>query len=84
MRPLTEADERAMLGMQARADSAYQVANRRAPPPLLMERPEEYRRRLADGVKAYSPRWSESSAGSGHNSSAARCWPEPRAGLRVD
>ena len=33
MQPLTEQDERAMLGMQARADSAYVAANRRAPPP---------------------------------------------------
>jgi hypothetical protein len=59
MRPLTVADEQEMRGYQARADEAYSGANRRAPPPLPMERPDEYRRRLADGVKAYSPRWSK-------------------------
>jgi hypothetical protein len=59
MSPLTEADERAMSSMQSRADEAYQVAGRRAPPPLGHERPDEYRRRLADGVKSYSDRWRE-------------------------
>ena len=57
MQPLTEADERAMTAMQSRADSAYQSAGRRSPPPHAYERPDEYRRRLADGVKGYSPRW---------------------------
>jgi hypothetical protein len=57
MSPLTEADERSMLSMQSRADEAYQVAGRRAPPPLGHERPDEYRRRLADDVKGYSARW---------------------------
>jgi hypothetical protein len=59
MRPLTESDERAMLAMQSRADEAYQAAGRRAPPPLAHERPDEFRRRLADGVKSYSDRWRE-------------------------
>jgi hypothetical protein len=58
MQPLTEADERSMSSMQARADAAYQAAGRRAPPPLVHERPGEFRRRLADGLKVYSPRWS--------------------------
>jgi hypothetical protein len=58
MQPLTEHDERQMMSFQARADEAYSVAGRRAPPPLAHERPDEYRRRLADGVKGYSPRWS--------------------------
>jgi hypothetical protein len=57
MRPITELDERQMASMQARADSAYQSAGRRAPPPHAYERPDEYRRRLADGVRGYSPRW---------------------------
>ena len=57
MQPLTEADERQMLGMQARADEAYVAAARRAPPPHAYERPDEYRRRLVDGVKGYSPKW---------------------------
>ena len=57
MQPLTEADERAMTAMQSRADSAYQSTGRRSPPPHAYERPDEYRRRLADGVKGYSPRW---------------------------
>ena len=55
--PVTLEDERAMGEMQARADSAYQAAGRRAPPALPLERPGEYHRRLLDGVKGYSPRW---------------------------
>jgi hypothetical protein len=57
MRPLTADDERRMLGMQTRADDAYQAANRRAPPPLPLENPDQYRLRLADGLKVYSPKW---------------------------
>jgi hypothetical protein len=57
--PVTAADEARMLDDQARADSAYQAANRRAPPALPLEQPSAYRRRLADGVKAYSPRWQQ-------------------------
>jgi hypothetical protein len=57
--PITEDDEHRMTEMQSRADEAYAAASRRAPPPLPLERPAEYRRRLADGVKAYSPRFRE-------------------------
>src|ERR1700734_3260652 len=57
MRPITEADERAMTAMQSRADSAYQLAGRRAPPPHPYERPDEFRRRLVAGLQAYSPKW---------------------------
>ena len=57
MQPLTEQDERDMLAIQARADSAYIAADRRAPPPLPYERKEQYRLRLIDGVKALSPKW---------------------------
>jgi hypothetical protein len=57
MQPLTEQDERQMAAVQARADSAYQAAGRRAPPPLPMERPDSYQRRLVAGVQSYSPNW---------------------------
>jgi hypothetical protein len=57
MQPLTEADERRMTDMQTRADSVYMAASRRAPPPHAYERPDEYRRRLIDGLKVYSPTW---------------------------
>jgi hypothetical protein len=57
MRPITADDEHRMLGMQARADDAYRAANRRAPPPLPLENPDQYRLRLADGLKVYSPKW---------------------------
>ena len=51
--PVTIGDERRMGEMQARADSAYQAAGRRAPPALPLERPGEYRRRLAEGLQVY-------------------------------
>jgi hypothetical protein len=38
--PITEADERAMSSMQARADSAYTAAGRRAPPRSHLSAPE--------------------------------------------
>jgi hypothetical protein len=57
MRPLTLDDEKAMASMQARADEAYTAAGRRAPPPLTHERPHEYRLRIADDLKDYSPSW---------------------------
>ena len=55
--PVTIEDERSMGEMQARADSAYVAANRRAPPAMPLERPDEYRRRLAEGLQVYSPSW---------------------------
>jgi hypothetical protein len=63
-RPLTEKDERDMMALQARADDAYQEANRRAPPPLPMERPDDYRMRLIQGVQRYSPNWSRANLAS--------------------
>ena len=57
MRPLTLDDEKAMASMQSRADDAFQAAGRRAPPPLGHERPSEYRLRLTDSLKEYSPSW---------------------------
>jgi hypothetical protein len=56
---ITIEDERRMSAMQSRADSVYSELNRRAPPPLPLERPEEYRRRLASGLQPCSPRWRE-------------------------
>ena len=58
--PVTAEDERAMLGMQSRADASYQAVGLRAPPPLPLERPAEYRRRIVGGLKEYSPRWRDS------------------------
>jgi hypothetical protein len=55
--PITAADEQAMTAMQARADASYAAASRRAPPPLPLERPEAYRRRLLNDLRDYSPRW---------------------------
>lgn len=57
MQPITEADERAMLGMQARADASYTAAGRRADAPRPMEKPADYRRRLVAGLQKLSPRW---------------------------
>ena len=59
MQPLTEQDERQMYADQATFDSAYVGAGRKAPPPLPYERPDQYKRRLADGLKGYSSRWSK-------------------------
>jgi hypothetical protein len=59
MQPLTEQDERQMATLQSRADSAYQAAGRRAPPPLAHERVDAYQRRLVAGVQSYSPRWAK-------------------------
>jgi hypothetical protein len=58
MQPLTEQDERQMATLQSRADSAYQAAGRRAPPPLAHKR-DAYQRRLVAGVQSYSPRWAK-------------------------
>ena len=55
--PVTLDDERRMHDTQVRADSAYSAANRRAPPAMPLERPDEYRRRLAEGLQVYSPSW---------------------------
>ena len=55
--PVTLEDERRMHDTQVRYDSAYSAANRRAPPALPLERPDEYRRRLAEGLQVYSPSW---------------------------
>ncbi len=55
--PITVADERRMADLQARANSIYTQADRHAPAPLPLERPDTYRRRLAKGLQEYSPKW---------------------------
>jgi hypothetical protein len=55
--PLSEDQERRMYADQADFDPAYVSAGRRAPPPMAHERPEPYRRRLAEGLQSYSDRW---------------------------
>ena len=55
--PVTLDDERRMTEMQARANSAYQAAGRRAPPALPLETPLEFRRRLLAGLQPYSSTW---------------------------
>jgi predicted RNase H-like nuclease (RuvC/YqgF family) len=57
MQPLTLEDERQMADTQSRLDVAYQAANRRAPPPLPLERPSQFRQRLLDGLKVYHDDW---------------------------
>jgi hypothetical protein len=52
--PITPEDERRMTDMQARADASYVAAARRAPPPLPLERPEAYRRRLVNDLREYT------------------------------
>jgi hypothetical protein len=59
LQPLTEAQEHQMRDMQARADESYVAAGRRAPEPHAYERPGQYERRLCDGLKVYSERWSK-------------------------
>ena len=63
MQPLSEKDERRMYADQAVFDSAYIAGGRKAPPPLAYERPHEYVRRLADGLKSLSPRWKDADIG---------------------
>ena len=59
-RPLTADDERQMVELQSRADETYRAIGRFAAAPLPMERPGEYRRRLAAGLQEYSPRLAKS------------------------
>lgn len=42
-----------------RADTVYQMLGERAPLSIPGESPISYRRRLADGLRKYSPRWKE-------------------------
>jgi hypothetical protein len=58
MQPLTLQDEHRMVAAQTRADELYRSAGRLpAPQPDPGERPSQYERRLADGLKIYSDRW---------------------------
>jgi hypothetical protein len=60
MAPLTIDDQYRMVAAQSRADALYRGAGRLpAPAPEPHERPAAYERRLADGLRIYSPRWSK-------------------------
>lgn len=56
-RPITRADESAMVDMQVRADSVYQELGRRAPPSMPYEYPDEYRVRLLKELQPHSATW---------------------------
>jgi hypothetical protein len=58
-RPVTDDEWAQLVGYQARADEALVSFGRRAPRPLAGEEPENYRRRVADLLRPYSPRWKE-------------------------
>jgi hypothetical protein len=57
MSPVTIDEEREMSNIQSRLDVAYRAAQRSAPPPLPMEKPDQFHKRLIDGLKVYSPDW---------------------------
>jgi hypothetical protein len=92
MQPLTLDDEREMSNIQSRLDQAYQAANRRAPPPLPMEKPSQFRHRLLDGLKVYHDDWRDKDLSRVNNATAldaiegqlteAACRNGPTFGLR--
>ena len=53
--PLQPDDERKLIELQSRADSVYREGGRLAPSPQPLEHPREYRVRLAEGLKEFSP-----------------------------
>jgi hypothetical protein len=57
MSPVTIEEEREMSNIQSRLDVAYRAAQRSAPPPLPMEKPDQFHKRLLDGLKCYSDTW---------------------------
>ena len=57
MSPVTIDEEREMSNIQSRLDVAYRAAQRSAPPPLPMEKPDQFHKRLLDGLKCYSDTW---------------------------
>jgi hypothetical protein len=60
MTPLSIDDEHRMVAAHSRADALYRGAGRLpAPSPEPGERPAGYERRLVDGLRIYSPRWSK-------------------------
>jgi hypothetical protein len=59
IQPLSLEEEHRMMAMQARADEVYRGAGRYAPAPEAHERASAYERRLTDGLKVYSERWSK-------------------------
>jgi predicted RNase H-like nuclease (RuvC/YqgF family) len=70
MQPLTLEDESEMSNIQSRLDHAYQAANRRAPPPLPMEKPSQFRHRLLDGLKVYHDDWRDKDLSRVNNATA--------------
>ncbi len=58
-RPHVEGDDRRNTQAQARYDSAYVAAGRRAPPPLPLESPHTYERRLANDLRQYAPKFAD-------------------------
>ena len=58
-RPVTDEEWAQLVGFQARADEALISFGRRAPRPLSGEEPEAYRRRVAEMLRPYSPRWKD-------------------------
>jgi hypothetical protein len=57
MQPLTLDQENEMRNTQARMDEYYRAANRSAPPPLPYEKPQQFHKRLLDGLKVYHDEW---------------------------
>ena len=53
--PIMPDDERKLVEYQSRADSVLREAGRFAQAPLPLERPAQYRRRLAESLKEFSP-----------------------------
>jgi hypothetical protein len=82
-RPVTPADEKAMIEMQARADAVYEELGRRAPPPLPGEQPIEFRRRLLEPLKKYSE-WSNTPLDSLSPDVLDRVEPDIFAAARAD
>jgi len=56
---LSDEDYNVMAELQAKADSAYQGFGKKAPRPLDGEAANAYRRRLANGLKEFSPAMKE-------------------------
>lgn len=56
-RPLSDDELHARTEIQARADSAYALHGRQAPPPLYEEMPQAYQRRALNGLREHSDTW---------------------------
>ena len=62
-RDVTDADYSTVIGFQARADAIYNAHGGSAPRPLGSEAPMNYRLRLVDDLKRYSPKWKDKKLG---------------------